>query len=68
MSAQIVALEAELQRAIDAFADHDWGEHDPRPWIIGHALHVASGAAALRWVRGLEIALDDAEVERRAPR
>lgn len=52
--AQIAALEAELRRQIDEFADHDWGEHDVRPWIIWHVLSVASGAAAIDWLKNLD--------------
>lgn len=51
MPIDVDALETELRRTIDEFADHDWGVHDWRPWMLGHALSVASGWQALEGLR-----------------
>jgi hypothetical protein len=44
---QIAALEEHLEQRIAEFRDNDWGAHDYRPWVIGHALSMASGQSAL---------------------
>lgn len=49
--AWFASCEQIIQDKIDAFADHDWGEHDPAPHILWHALSVASGIAALESLR-----------------
>lgn len=47
MRADVQALRDEASRKIDAFADHAWGEHDPRPWMLGQALSVSGGLMAI---------------------
>ena len=49
---EIEAMEQELRCKIDAFAGHDWGAHDFRPWVLCHALSISSGRSAIDFVKG----------------